>query len=127
MKRPFWLYLPQWLERLGDRRAAARAACAELRELEARGAGEAELAAARGRVHETRRALRRHVLRPRRACLEIRRAVAAYDDEQQRVRTALAEAGDGDDLIVSAAVDSYPVVPVYADRQITKLGPERER
>jgi 2-phosphosulfolactate phosphatase len=40
---------------------------------------------------------------------------------------ALAEAGFGDDLIVGAAVDSYPVVPIYADRQITKLGPERER
>ena len=26
-----------------------------------------------------------------------------------------------------AAVDAYPVVPIYQDRQITKLGPERER
>lgn len=40
---------------------------------------------------------------------------------------ALAEAGYGDDLAVCAAVDSYPVIPLYADRQITKLGPERER
>src|SRR5215207_3281709 len=40
---------------------------------------------------------------------------------------ALAEAGFADDLVVCGAVDSYPVVPVYADRQITKLGPDRER
>ncbi|MEO5817539.1 MAG: 2-phosphosulfolactate phosphatase [Gemmatimonadaceae bacterium] len=40
---------------------------------------------------------------------------------------ALAAAGFGEDLTVSAAVDSYPVIPVYQDRQITKLGPERER
>lgn len=40
---------------------------------------------------------------------------------------ALAEAGFADDLIVCGAVDSYPVVPIYADRHVTKLGPERER
>ena len=40
---------------------------------------------------------------------------------------ALAAAGFGDDLAVCAAVDSYPVIPVYQDRQITKLGPDRER
>ena len=40
---------------------------------------------------------------------------------------ALAAAGFGEDLTVSAVVDSYPVIPVYQDRQITKLGPERER
>jgi 2-phosphosulfolactate phosphatase len=40
---------------------------------------------------------------------------------------ALAAAGFGEDLTVAAAVDSYPVIPVYQDRQITKLGPERER
>ena len=40
---------------------------------------------------------------------------------------ALAEAGFIQDLIVCAGLDTYPVVPVYADRQITKLGPERER
>jgi 2-phosphosulfolactate phosphatase len=40
---------------------------------------------------------------------------------------ALAAAGFGEDLSVCAAVDSYPVVPIYQDRQITKLGPERER
>lgn len=39
---------------------------------------------------------------------------------------ALAEAGFGGDLATCAAVDSYPVVPIYADRQITALG-ERER
>jgi 2-phosphosulfolactate phosphatase len=40
---------------------------------------------------------------------------------------ALAEAGFGDDLLACAKVDSYPVIPVYQDRQITKLGPERAR
>ena len=40
---------------------------------------------------------------------------------------ALAAAGFGDDLVACAAVDSYPVIPVYQDRQITMLGPDRER
>ena len=40
---------------------------------------------------------------------------------------ALAAAGFGEDLAACAAVDSYPVIPIYQDRQITKLGPERER
>jgi 2-phosphosulfolactate phosphatase len=40
---------------------------------------------------------------------------------------ALESAGFGDDLAAAAAVDSYPVVPIWQDRQITKLGPERER
>ena len=40
---------------------------------------------------------------------------------------ALAAAGFGDDLIACAAVDSYPVIPIYQDRQITLLGPDRER
>jgi 2-phosphosulfolactate phosphatase len=40
---------------------------------------------------------------------------------------ALQSAGFGDDLAACAAVDSYPVIPIYQDRQITKLGPERER
>jgi len=40
---------------------------------------------------------------------------------------ALAEAGFGDDLVACAKVDSYPVIPVYQDRQITKLGPDRAR
>jgi 2-phosphosulfolactate phosphatase len=40
---------------------------------------------------------------------------------------ALEAAGFGDDLAAAAEVDSYPVVPIYQDRQITKLGPERER
>ena len=30
-------------------------------------------------------------------------------------------------LIVCANVDSHPVIPIYHDRQITKLGPDRER
>ena len=40
---------------------------------------------------------------------------------------ALAEAGFGVDLGLCAAVDSHPVVPIFADRQITRLGPDRER
>ena len=40
---------------------------------------------------------------------------------------ALAEAGYAADLEACAAVDTYSVVPIYADRQITKLGPDRER
>ena len=40
---------------------------------------------------------------------------------------ALQEAGFGDDLAAAAEVDAYPVVPIYQDRQITKLGPERAR
>ena len=40
---------------------------------------------------------------------------------------ALESAGFGDDLAAAAEVDSYPVVPIYKDRQITKLGPERAR
>jgi 2-phosphosulfolactate phosphatase len=40
---------------------------------------------------------------------------------------ALSDAGFGDDLAVCAHVDAYPVVPVYADRQITRLGNDRGR
>jgi len=40
---------------------------------------------------------------------------------------ALAAAGFAEDLVACAAVDSYPVIPVYQDRQITMLGPDRER
>lgn len=40
---------------------------------------------------------------------------------------ALAAAGFGADLEACAAIDSVAVIPVYQDRQITKLGPERER
>ncbi len=40
---------------------------------------------------------------------------------------ALAAAGFGDDLAACAAVDSYPVIPIYQDRQITMLGPDRAR
>ncbi len=40
---------------------------------------------------------------------------------------ALKAAGFGDDLATAAKVDSYSVVPIYQDRQITKVGPDRER
>lgn len=39
----------------------------------------------------------------------------------------LADAGFRDDLEACATIDSYPVVPIYHERQITKLGPDRER
>ena len=40
---------------------------------------------------------------------------------------ALAEGGFAEDLVTCAQVDSHPIIPIYQDRQITKLGPERER
>jgi 2-phosphosulfolactate phosphatase len=40
---------------------------------------------------------------------------------------ALAQAGFAADLAVCAEVDAHPVIPIYQDRQITKLGPDRER
>lgn len=40
---------------------------------------------------------------------------------------ALTEAGFANDLLACAKVDAYPVIPIYQDRQITKLGPERAR
>lgn len=40
---------------------------------------------------------------------------------------ALADAGFAGDLVTCAGVDAFPVVPVYQDRQITKLGMTRER
>jgi len=40
---------------------------------------------------------------------------------------ALSDAGFADDLAACAAVNAHPVIPIYQDRQITLLGPERER
>ncbi len=40
---------------------------------------------------------------------------------------ALRGAGLGEDLVACAAVDAYPVIPDYQDRQITKVGPDRAR
>ena len=40
---------------------------------------------------------------------------------------ALADAGFGDDLVACAEVDAHAVVPVYSDRQITRLGSDRAR
>jgi 2-phosphosulfolactate phosphatase len=40
---------------------------------------------------------------------------------------ALREAGFEDDLVVCGTVDGFGVVPVYSERQITKIGPERAR
>jgi 2-phosphosulfolactate phosphatase len=40
---------------------------------------------------------------------------------------ALVEAGFAEDLVVCADVDARPVIPIYQDRQITRLGPDRER
>jgi 2-phosphosulfolactate phosphatase len=40
---------------------------------------------------------------------------------------ALAEAGFADDLVTCATIDKYPVVPIYHDRQVTRLGPDHHR
>jgi phosphosulfolactate phosphohydrolase-like enzyme len=40
---------------------------------------------------------------------------------------ALKQAGFAEDLLVCASVDAFPVIPLYQDRQITLLGPDRER
>ena len=77
---------------------------------------------------------------PKRAGLAVNDAAAAsvliekkYGDNIAKVfkesthGQALQSAGFGDDLAAAAEVDSYPVVPIWQDRQITKLGPERER
>jgi 2-phosphosulfolactate phosphatase len=40
---------------------------------------------------------------------------------------ALQAAGFGDDLGLCATMDAFGVVPIYAERQITKIGPERGR
>ena len=40
---------------------------------------------------------------------------------------ALSGAGFHEDLALCAAVDAYPIVPVFTERQITKLGSDRER
>jgi 2-phosphosulfolactate phosphatase len=40
---------------------------------------------------------------------------------------ALRDAGFGDDLPVCGSVDAFPVVPILHERQITTLGPGRER
>jgi phosphosulfolactate phosphohydrolase-like enzyme len=40
---------------------------------------------------------------------------------------ALAEAGFGGDLVACAAVDSQAVVSIFQDRQVTRLGPDRDR
>ncbi len=56
-----------------------------------------------------------------------------YGDDVRRVFVesehgrALEGAGYTADLESCALIDSFPVVPVYQERQITKLGPERER
>ena len=40
---------------------------------------------------------------------------------------ALADGGYAEDLVTCAQIDSHPIIPIYQDRQITKLGPDRER
>jgi 2-phosphosulfolactate phosphatase len=40
---------------------------------------------------------------------------------------ALSAAGFHDDLALCGAIDAYPIVPVFNERQITRLGAERER
>ena len=56
-----------------------------------------------------------------------------YGDELARVFAdaehgrVLADDGFADDLTICGTLDAFPVLPIYQDRQITKLGPERER
>jgi 2-phosphosulfolactate phosphatase len=77
---------------------------------------------------------------PKRATVEMNDAASAsvliekkYGDNIAKVfkesthGKALEEAGFGADLAAAAEVDAYPVVPIYQERQITKLGPERAR
>jgi 2-phosphosulfolactate phosphatase len=65
-----------------------------------------------------------------RACALLERQ---YGDDRAQIFAdaehgkALTEAGFAADLAVCAGLDTFPVVPVYQDRQITKLGPDRER
>lgn len=40
---------------------------------------------------------------------------------------ALIEAGLGDDVTYCAGIDTHPVVPIYRDRQVIRLGDRRER
>jgi 2-phosphosulfolactate phosphatase len=40
---------------------------------------------------------------------------------------ALAEAGFDSDLAMCASLDAFPVVPLYLDRQVTRLGPDLSR
>jgi 2-phosphosulfolactate phosphatase len=40
---------------------------------------------------------------------------------------ALADAGFGADVALSATLDAFPVVPIYRDHQIMQLGPDRSR
>jgi 2-phosphosulfolactate phosphatase len=64
------------------------------------------------------------------AALHVERA---YGDDLERLfldsshGRALRDAGFAGDLHVCAALDSHPVIPLYQDRQITMLGPDRAR
>lgn len=40
---------------------------------------------------------------------------------------ALIDAGLGDDVVYCAGIDTHPVVPVYRDRQVVRLGDRHER
>jgi len=65
-----------------------------------------------------------------RACMVLDQRYGAHLNElfaDAEHGQALAAAGFAADLDWCAAIDSYPVVPIYQERQITKLGPERER
>lgn len=91
-----------------------------------------EDAACAGRFvrHITRRLANADIGDAARACTIIERR---YGDDLQRLfgdsehGRGLVAAGLGADLEVCAQVDAFPVLPVYQDRQITKVGPERER
>jgi len=67
-------------------------------------------------------AARVSALADRRYAADVRRVF-----EESSHGRALADAGFGEDLVLCGGVDTHPVVPVYAERQITKLGTERGR
>ena len=91
-----------------------------------------EDAACAGRFvrHITRRLANADVGDAAHACTLLERR---YGDDLERLfgdsehGRGLVAAGFGSDLDVCAKIDAYPVLPVYQDRQITKIGPERER
>ncbi len=65
-----------------------------------------------------------------------RSALMVHERYADRIRDLFADAAHGrllagagfdGDLVACSTLDAYPVVPVYQERQITKLGPDRER
>ena len=58
---------------------------------------------------------------------QVRRRHRSSSSRTRRTAERSRTRASRDDLVDLRAVDSYPVVPIFQDRQITKLGPDRER